>query len=142
MPPPPEIRDSLGPTNINYWHWAKSQVLIIDDIGPLTATPKGHADIDRFKALLDGPLREIAGVLAHRHTVWVLGDLGPAGPTLIDEFAKAVAGFCRAAQPLTILLSRVPEEAPPVIEGRSRRLMRWLWPPSPPASGRRAAAGR
>jgi hypothetical protein len=106
--------DDTGPANIQYWHWFDAQVVIIDDIGPLIAASAATGDdsVVRFNKLLRTGLASINDILARCHTIWVLGELsapaeaGSGGATL-DEFAKAVAEFCKSpSPPLVVELAR------------------------------------
>ena len=109
---PPAFPDDSGPVNVNYWPWSESQVLIIDDVGPLIAPQRdGHENVlDHFRGILNGELKSIAPVLAKCHTVWVIGDLCPPGNTLLvgdvlDQFAVAVSDYAKGEQkPLVIEL--------------------------------------
>jgi hypothetical protein len=108
-----ELPDDSGPTTIGYWPWCESQVIIIDDIGPLIAAqePRRQANLARFKTLLDDDLKSIARVLAQCHTIWVFGDLRPRSdesdtlPSALVEFAKIIAAYCASpGQPSPIVI--------------------------------------
>jgi hypothetical protein len=108
--------DDTGPVNIEYWRWSEAQVVIIDDIGPLTAAQEKeqHANLEKFRGLLDNELAAVRCVLARCHTVWVVGDLCPDGEAAtlghsLDQFARAIAEFCGAQQhALVVELSEKP----------------------------------
>jgi hypothetical protein len=100
---PPVFSDEWGPANVRYWPWRQAQVLIIDDISPLLGTAWGGDDYTHFAALLEGPLGPISELIAVRHTVWILGDVGSAAQ--LDQFAAAITRYCRGTAPLAILLS-------------------------------------
>jgi hypothetical protein len=120
----PEVPDDSGPTTIGYWPWSESQVVIIDDIGPLIAAqePRRQANLAQFSKLLDEDLKSIAGVLAQCHTIWVLGDLRPRNdesgtpPSALVEFAKIIALYCSSpgqpsGDPIIIELEKPAEPA-------------------------------
>jgi hypothetical protein len=93
--------DDIGPANIGYWPWAKAQVVIIDDIGPLLTTQaRTHNHrIDQFRQVLNTQLMTIQPVLAQCHTVWVIGDPRGEGQMTtgvepLDEFAYEIRNFC------------------------------------------------
>ena len=94
--------DDDGPPNIKYWDWSKSQVLIIDDIGPLLAA-KGHGDdnhLKQFGDVLKNQLSTIRTVLEKCHTVWVIGDPRGDGKNaedieVLNGFARQVGDFCK-----------------------------------------------
>ena len=99
-------KEDRGPKNIEYWPFAKTQIVIIDDLGPVIATSAGKSDYGRFKELLEH-LNVIGPALAERHTVWILGDVGqgPEGCSELDKYAAAIQSFCRGKEkPLSILL--------------------------------------
>jgi hypothetical protein len=112
---PPKFPDDPGPVNINYWPWSEAQVIIIDDIGPLIAPQRDQqgAILEHFRGILNQELKPIADVLAKCHTVWVIGDLGPPGSTLLagdilDEFARAISDYARGERkPLVIELKSI-----------------------------------
>jgi hypothetical protein len=112
--------DDPGPTNISYWPWSQSQVVIIDGIGPLLATnEEGHeANIELFAAMLQQELASVAGVLRQCHTIWVMGDLCPPPPrgqlaNVLSDFAKAVARYCQSqSDPLVVELAPPPARKP------------------------------
>jgi hypothetical protein len=124
---PPAFPDDSGPVNVNYWPWSESQVLIIDDVGPLIAPQRdGHENVlDHFRGILNGELQSIAPILAKCHTVWVIGDLCPPGNTLLvgdvlDQFAVAVSDYAGGEQkPLVIELQAKP--APGTLTGDAER---------------------
>jgi hypothetical protein len=109
---PPDFPDDSGPMNVNYWPWSESQVIIIDDIGPLIAPQRDqhHDVLAHFRGILNDELKSIAPVLARCHTVWVIGDLCSPGHTLLagdvlDQFAVAVSDYTKGEkQPLVIEL--------------------------------------
>jgi hypothetical protein len=112
---PPEFPDDPGPVNVNYWPWSESQVIIIDDVGPLIAPQRDrHEDVlGHFRAILRDELEPVAEVLAKCHTVWVIGDLSPPGNSqfvgdILDQFAVAVSDYTKG------------EEKPLVIELRAK----------------------
>lgn len=113
---PPDFPDDSGPVNVNYWPWSESQVIIIDDVGPLIAPQRDHhGDIlDHFRGILNGELSSVAPVLARCHTVWVIGDLCGPGNTMLagdvlDQFAVAVSDYTKGEQkPLVIELRAKP----------------------------------
>ena len=102
---------------MNYWPWSESQVIIIDDVGPLIAPQRDqHQDVlDHFRGILNDELKSIAPVLARCHTVWVIGDLSPPGSRLLvgdvlDRFAIAVSDYTKGEQkPLVIELRDKPQ---------------------------------
>ncbi len=110
---PPVFSDDTGPRNIEYWTWTEAQVLVIDDIGPVIGALPGAGDLlTRFDSLLEGPLAAAKSVLAERHTVWILGDIGTGerGVAMLGRFAQEIASFCGSEYvatqwPLAILLS-------------------------------------
>jgi hypothetical protein len=112
---PPKFPDDPGPVNVNYWPWSEAQVIIIDDIGPLIAPQRNQQEaiLEHFRGILNQELQPIADVLAKCHTVWVIGDLGPPGSTLLagdvlDEFARAVSDYARGERkPLVIELKSI-----------------------------------
>jgi hypothetical protein len=112
---PPKFPDDPGPINVNYWPWSEAQVIIIDDIGPLIAPQRDQQEdiLGHFRGILNQELKPIADVLAKCHTVWVIGDLGPPGSTLLagdvlDEFARAVSDYARGERkPLVIELKSI-----------------------------------
>jgi hypothetical protein len=114
---PPDFPDDSGPVNVNYWPWSESQVIIIDDVGPLIAPQREqHQDVlDHFRGILNNELKSVAPVMARCHTVWVIGDLCPPGSTLLvgdvlDQFAVAVSDYTKGEQkPLVIELRDKPE---------------------------------
>jgi hypothetical protein len=79
--------DDNGPVNIDYWPWCRAQVLIIDDIGPMIAAYReaGRANLDQLSEMLQTGLKPIAGLLAQRHTVWVVGDLRAGKDTSMKD---------------------------------------------------------
>jgi hypothetical protein len=114
------FHDDLGPANVGYWRWSEAQVIIIDDIGPLIAPRRDQQTAIRhhFQGILDHELKPIAKELAKRHTVWVIGDLGPPGSTLLagealNDIATDITTYCRCADPLVV------EPNPLVIELKS-----------------------
>lgn len=128
QPPHPDYMDDLGPSNLNYWRWSEAQVLIIDDVGPLIAAtnPDLNGTLEAFRKLLNEGLGPIADVLRRCHTVWVMGDLQPAGHAVIqgkvlDDYARAIADFCRTGQDVLVieLGAAVP---PPETTGTKPRL--------------------
>lgn len=109
-PANPHFADDPGPPNINFWRWSEAQVVIIDDIGPLIAAHEQEhkANVEQFRQLLERGLGAIAPVLAKCHTVWVIGDLRPAGETAmagdaLNGFARIVAEFCDAQQEVLVI---------------------------------------
>jgi hypothetical protein len=91
--------DDYGPPTIVFWPWRQSQVLIIDDIGPIIAAqePRRKANLAKFSRLLEDDLKPIAAALAQCHTIWILGDLrapDDESTTPLDEFAKVIANYC------------------------------------------------
>ena len=68
--------------------------------------------------MLQNELGSVAGVLNRCHTVWVIGDLCPPPPrgqfdTVLNEFAKAVAEYCRSScEPLVVELGLPPPRQP------------------------------
>ena len=117
---PPEFPDDPGPVNVNYWPWSEAQVVIIDDIGPLIAPQRDQqvAMLDHFRGILNNELKPIAEVLARCHTVWVIGDLGAPGSTVLtgealDEFARAIADYSGGERkPLVIELKTISAAGP------------------------------
>ena len=118
--PNPDFADDTGPPNLNYWRWSESQVVIIDDIGPLISTQEEEqrANLEQFRKILNNGLANIAPVLARCHTVWVIGDLHPEGQTslvgdVLNEFARVIAEFCKGQrEALVVELSGTPEVTP------------------------------
>jgi hypothetical protein len=109
-----DFYDDTGPANIEYWRWSETQVIIIDDVGPLISAHEREqrADLEEFGKLLHD-LATVKSVLSRCHTVWVIGDLCPDGETArvgktLDECARVIAEFCNAKQkPLVVELSEV-----------------------------------
>ncbi len=109
---PPDFPDDSGPVNVSYWPWSESQVIIIDDVGPLIAPQRNqHEDVlDHFRGILNDELRSVAPVLANCHTIWVIGDLCPPGQTqlagdVLNNFAVAVSDYVKGKEkPLVIEL--------------------------------------
>jgi hypothetical protein len=96
-----------GPPNIGYWRWARAQVLIVDDLGPvlLAAAQQGVAfDEPGLLAWLRQWLGNIAPALGNRHTVWIMGEVGAGSQAELDACARAIAGLCGGKDPLAILL--------------------------------------
>jgi hypothetical protein len=96
-----EFFDHVGPANIAFWPWSRTQVLIIDDIGPLLTAKAPARDklFDEFARLLAEQLHSIRPVLERCHTVWVVGDPGATGEIArddesLDRFAREVGIFC------------------------------------------------
>jgi hypothetical protein len=114
---PPDFPDDSGPVNVNYWPWSESQVIIIDDVGPLIAPQRDQQQdvLDHFRGILNDELKSIAPILARCHTVWVIGDLSPPGSRLLvgdvlDRFAIAVSDYTKGEQkPLVIELRDKPQ---------------------------------
>ena len=118
---PTKYPDDLGPANVGYWPWSEAQVVIIDDIGPLIAPQRDQqqAMLEHFQGILNQELKPIADVLGRCHTVWVIGDLCQPGSALLagevlNEFAKAVAGYTGGKDPLVIELRTIAAAAPGV----------------------------
>jgi hypothetical protein len=112
---PPDFPDDSGPVNVNYWPWSESQVIIIDDVGPLIAPQRDqHEDVlGHFRGILSDELKPVAEVLAKCHTVWIIGDLSRPGNSqlvgdILDRFAVAVSDYTKG------------EEKPLVIELRAK----------------------
>ena len=109
---PPDFPDDPGPINVNYWPWSESQVIIIDDVGPLIAPQKDQKEdvLAHFRAILDDELKSVAGILAKCHTIWVIGDLFPPNKSqlsggILNDFAVAVSDYTRGKEkPLVIEL--------------------------------------
>jgi hypothetical protein len=109
---PPNFPDDSGPVNVSYWPWSESQVIIIDDVGPLIAPQRrGHAAaLDHFRGILNEELKPVAAILARCHTIWVIGDLCPPGTTLLvgdvlNQFAREVSDYTKGERkPLVIEL--------------------------------------
>ena len=121
-PPKPAYMDDLGPSNLDYWPWSESQVLIIDDVGPLVAAtnPDLNGSLAAFRKLLSEGLGSIAPLVRRCHTVWVMGDLQPAGHAIIqgktlDEYARVVAEFCQAGQDVLVIELADGAKPPPGI---------------------------
>jgi hypothetical protein len=117
--PPTAFPDDPGPATISYWRWWQSQVVIIDDVGPLIAAnpAQGQTNLARFIALLQNDLHPVKDVLSLCHTVWVIGDLRPpsAGampPVTLNAFAGAIADYCGSADVLVIELGHPPPPPP------------------------------
>src|SRR5262249_7316896 len=109
-PPPTSFPDDPGPTTVSYWKWCQSQVVIIDNVGPLIAAnpAQGQTNLDRFIALLTNDLRPVADVLRQCHTVWVIGDLRPPTaaallPVVLDDFARAISRYCNSSDPAFVI---------------------------------------
>jgi hypothetical protein len=113
---PPDFPDDPGPINVNYWPWSESQVIIIDDIGPLIAPQKGQQEeaLAHFRAILQDELNTVAGILAKCHTIWVIGDLFPPNKSqlsgsVLNDFAVAVSDYTGGKEkPLVIELKAKP----------------------------------
>lgn len=113
---PPDFPDDPGPINVNYWPWSESQVIIIDDVGPLIAPQRDqHEDVlAHFRAILDDELKSVAGILAKCHTIWVIGDLFSPNKTqlagsVLNDFAVAVSDYTGGKdKPLVIELRAQP----------------------------------
>ena len=97
---PPDFPDDPGPINVNYWPWSESQVIIIDDVGPLIAAQKGQQEdvLAHFRAILQDELNPVAGILSRCHTIWVIGDLFPPtksrlSGSVLNNFAVAVSDY-------------------------------------------------
>jgi hypothetical protein len=108
--PPTSFPDDAGPTTISYWKWCQSQVVIIDDVGPLIAAnpAQGQTNLQRFVALLTNDLQPVADVLSRCHTVWVIGDLRPPAtaavlPVVLDDFARAISKYCNGSKPAFVI---------------------------------------
>lgn len=121
---PPKFRDDSGPKNVNYWPWSESQVIIIDDVGPLIAPRHDqHEDVlHHFRGILNDELRSVAPVLASCHTVWVIGDLRPPGASLLsgevlDQFAIAVSDYVGGQEKPLVIELRATSERGPMPEG-------------------------
>jgi hypothetical protein len=109
---PPILHDDEGPCTIKYWEWNRAQILIIDDIGPALTADGPEQGAARFRMLLAGPLKPIAGELAKRHTVWIFGDLGSSSDALAS-CVGAVHAFCDGKEPpLVVELKHLPDLAP------------------------------
>lgn len=112
---PPKFPDDPGPVNVSYWPWSEAQIIIIDDIGPLIAPQRDQQEaiLEHFRGILNQELKPIADVLAKCHTVWVIGDLGPPGSTLLagevlDEFARTISDYIWGERkPLVIELKSI-----------------------------------
>jgi hypothetical protein len=116
---PPQYPDDSGPVNVGYWPWSEAQVIIIDDIGPLISAQRDRQEaiLEHFRGILKQELKPIAGVLARCHTVWVIGDLGPPGGSLLagevlDDFARAISDYVETERkPLVIELKLISPAA-------------------------------
>src|SRR6266699_928129 len=129
---PPKVKPAQviigGTVNVNYWPWSESQVIIIDDVGPLIAPQRDqHEDVlDHFRGILNDELKSVAPVLANCHTVWVIGDLCPPGKTqlageVLNKFAAAVSDYVEGKEkPLVIELRA--KSAAKTAAGDSERL--------------------
>jgi hypothetical protein len=126
---PPDFPDDFGPVNVNYWPWSESQVIIIDDFGPLIAPQRDQHEnvLDYFQGILNDELKSVAAVLANCHTIWVIGDLCPPGKTqlageVLNKFAIAVSDYVKGTEkPLVIELhakSAAPTAAGPEAAAR------------------------
>jgi hypothetical protein len=120
---PPNFPDDPGPVNVSYWPWSESQVIIIDDVGPLIAPQRSEhaALLGHFRGILNEELKPIATILARCHTIWIIGDLCPSGNTMLvgdvlNQFAREISDYTKG------------ERKPLVIELRAR--------PAPAAAGR------
>jgi hypothetical protein len=117
---PPQFPDDPGPVNVNYWPWSEAQVVIIDDIGPLIAPQRDQQEamLEHFRGILNQELKPVADVLARCHTVWVIGDLGRPGSTVLagevlDEFARVIAAYGGGERkPLVIELKAISAAEP------------------------------
>ncbi len=112
--PDPDRSDDPGPTNIGYWRWSQSQVLVIDDIAPvLIGRGQGTDIVAQFKTILQDQLGSIAAELARCHTVWVIGDPQFGDDAASDEvftrFARTIRDFCHGPEEvLMVRLERDP----------------------------------
>jgi len=109
--------DDHGPATISYWPWSRSQVVIIDGVGPVVSAAEENreANVERFTKMLKRDLASISGILKQCHTVWVLGDLRPPPPrdelsAVLDDFAKAVARYCDSETPAFVVELAAPPE--------------------------------
>jgi hypothetical protein len=123
-------RNDSGPDNIKYWPWIDAQVLVVDDVGPLIAAqPQGVDKLVQFKALLAGELQPVADILATCHTIWVIGDLRPAGSTQtgsistirapLDQFARAIVDYCGGQAGDQLVIDLADREEPERRKGPS-----------------------
>jgi len=109
--------DDHGPATISYWPWSRSQVVIIDGVGPVVSAAEENreANVARFTAMLQRDLASVSGILKQCHTVWVLGDLRPPPPrdelsAVLDDFARAVARYCDSQTPAFVVELAAPPE--------------------------------
>jgi len=102
QPAAPKFADDPGPTNIGYWRWSQSQLVVIDDIGPLFVARGRQLEdvVEQFRGILRNELGPIADVLKRCHTVWVIGDVDAEG------FARAIREFCGSKDVLLMQLER------------------------------------
>ncbi|SMF51403.1 hypothetical protein SAMN06265365_11792 [Tistlia consotensis] len=103
---------SWGPKNIYYWPWFEAETLIIDDISPIISTAIERFGPQAFTEILDIGLKQAAGQICNRNTVWVFGadekDVAETrGVTSLDEliriYARGIQDFCRAEEPPLIV---------------------------------------
>ena len=129
---PEKYLNDPGPWNIDYWPWSESQVVIIDNIGPLVAVQPHYeqTSLQQFSDYLDNELKSVAEVFRKCHSVWVLGDLDKPDLKLsADEvlygFSDKIKAYCGAVEdPLIIeMLGQVSRtEAGQVVQkARMRR---------------------
>jgi hypothetical protein len=104
QPTNPNFADDPGPTNVGYWRWSQSQLVVIDDIAPLLVSRGRDLEnvVAQFHKILESELAPIREVLASCHTVWVIGDLQAEG------FAQEIRKFCGSKRALLMQLERDP----------------------------------
>jgi hypothetical protein len=130
----PDFPDDPGPVNVNYWPWSQSQVIIIDDIGPMIAPQRDQhqAMLEHFRGILNDELSSVAPVLARCHTIWVIGDLCPPGATqlagkVLDQFAVAVSAFTKGGKdPLVIELKAASAQEAGGVDDKPQAAARYV----------------
>jgi hypothetical protein len=86
-------RDDLGPSNIVYWKWKQSEVVVVDDIDSGTFSQDFTA-LESFKAIAVG--NHFADHFSGRISIWVIG------PKAEDELAawqNAISEVCTGTAP-------------------------------------------
>ncbi|HEY4940731.1 MAG TPA: hypothetical protein VII56_04840 [Rhizomicrobium sp.] len=92
MAPPPA--DDPGPSNIIYWPWRDSELLIVDDIDTETKTTL-DVDVKTFCDLVDRVFGNEEHCLGRRTTVWVLG---PKKSADLAKWSDAIGKICAKGQ--------------------------------------------
>jgi len=99
-----ETGASSGPPNIGYWAWSRSQILIVDDLGPMITAAGLRASGQMrqgLENLLCAYLSPFAAALSLRNTIWITDADTPAE---LSDMAGAIGAFCRNPSPLAIAL--------------------------------------